>query len=465
MLYSRADATAGRLVVNDYPELADAIEAQGINIGFADNDPRSQPFFDWLGLTKLTGIMKQPKPIVGIKVEPNRRLRFDPVKTLERLHSKDLASALVAICRHIALSDKTFSQPRLRSIERRLAAIDEIKVVESLKLVYQIKGESVDVDAEVWLEANQLSITRFKNKTEFNQLLAIGLARILSTSASDHGKLWNTINGLLNCETSSGMKTYLWRSHIPWEPEFSETDDYSDDDESDEWSPPDDDDPNAVLIDALAKRKAGRGGASSGPNPSLPATAGRGSSGSAGTHQPLPPIENVSLEPVPATGLWSPPEKHSSPSGGGSGGGGGWTPRTPTEIERDNEIGLRGEKLVFDQERARVKALGMDENVVVWTAEHNRGADHDIKSVGPDGGDLWIEVKSTSGRDGSFYWSIAEYDKAAQEEGRYVLWRIYEANSVKAKYKTFTDPVAMHRKNELKIEFATFRAEVEPLTQ
>lgn len=177
-----------------------------------------------------------------------------------------------------------------------------------------------------------------------------------------------------------------------------------------------------------------------------------------------PPHEQFSLEPVPASGRWSPTERSPSTAGGSSGGGGGWTHRTPLEIERDDEIGLRGERLVFDQERERVKALGGDENRVVWTAEHNRGADHDIKSVDPNGEDLWIEVKSTSGRDGWFYWSIAEYDKAAQEGDRYVLWRVYEANSTKPKYKKFPNPVAMHRNKELRIEFANFRAEVEPLT-
>ena len=125
--------------------------------------------------------------------------------------------------------------------------------------------------------------------------------------------------------------------------------------------------------------------------------------------------------------------------------------------------GLRGEQLVFDAERKRVKELGFDESRVVWTARSNRTADHDIKSAHEDGGDLWIEVKATTGRDGRFPWSIAEFGKAAREQDRYELWRVYEASSNAPSFKKFPNPVSMHENKKVKLELASFWAEVEPM--
>jgi hypothetical protein len=66
---------------------------------------------------------------------------------------------------------------------------------------------------------------------------------------------------------------------------------------------------------------------------------------------------------------------------------------------------------------------------VTWTADSVASADHDIKSVDDDGGDLWIEVKSTTGRDGQFSWPAAEFQLAVRARGRYVLYRVYEADT------------------------------------
>ena len=45
-----------------------------------------------------------------------------------------------------------------------------------------------------------------------------------------------------------------------------------------------------------------------------------------------------------------------------------------------------------------------------------------------DGGPLYIEVKSTRGRDGRFSWPRAEFQLAMRQRHRYVLYRVYEAD-------------------------------------
>src|SRR5208282_4029612 len=88
----------------------------------------------------------------------------------------------------------------------------------------------------------------------------------------------------------------------------------------------------------------------------------------AGVHaaDPLPAIDDVTVKIVQIDGSWSPPP--ASTSGGGR--TWAWSPPTPQRIERDREVGRRGEELVYRQELERVHAAGhpAPERVVVWTS-------------------------------------------------------------------------------------------------
>ena len=95
----------------------------------------------------------------------------------------------------------------------------------------------------------------------------------------------------------------------------------------------------------------------------------------------------------------------------------------PEDVAQDFLIGARGEELVYRSELERVRRLGYEapERYVIWTSRNDAGADHDIRSVTDDGGLLWIEVKSTTGIDGWFYWPKKEFEKALRERERYEL--------------------------------------------
>src|SRR5205807_6504420 len=99
-------------------------------------------------------------------------------------------------------------------------------------------------------------------------------------------------------------------------------------------------------------------------------------------------------------------------AGGYSGGGGWWAPRSAEDESADALLGRRGEELVLRRERERVAALGFPVELVVWSADGNPAADHDIKSVAEDGGALWIAAKSTTGREGRFTWPRSEFNLA-----------------------------------------------------
>ena len=53
--------------------------------------------------------------------------------------------------------------------------------------------------------------------------------------------------------------------------------------------------------------------------------------------------------------------------------------------------------------------LGLPADRVTWTGDADPSADHDIASINEDGSALWIEVQSTTGHDGQFSWTAAEF--------------------------------------------------------
>jgi hypothetical protein len=145
--------------------------------------------------------------------------------------------------------------------------------------------------------------------------------------------------------------------------------------------------------------------------------------------------------------------------------GGGWIPRTISEMERDREVGRRGEELVYRMECERVRSAGYPnaESVVIWTSQTDPGADHDIRSVDEAGRPRWIEVKSTVGNDGRFDWSSKEFEKAVREGDRYELWRVYRASSMTPVAKSFRNPAKMLGESRLQLELGSLRARVEDI--
>jgi hypothetical protein len=140
-----------------------------------------------------------------------------------------------------------------------------------------------------------------------------------------------------------------------------------------------------------------------------------------------------------------------------------WAHSTSVDLARDRGVGQRGEELIFLHEIERVERLGYPKSRVVWVAKENPAADHDILSIDENGRDMWIEVKSTTGRHGHFQWSIPELKKAMEKREQYILWRVYEADTIQPSIKPFRDPVGMVIRHGIQLDIASLSAEVEPL--
>jgi len=465
-LYTLADVASAHFVINNDPTLADAITKQGAGIVIADTADESQEMFSALRVSLLTAVVREPKSQIGQERSAPPWLK--PAQVLERLHSEDFASALAAIGRAHARARSAVGSVNLSAIAKRLGKIKEIVFVQDVELVYQVKRAPVVVQKEIWLDDERISLVWVGSRRDLDQILAQGLAQILTADAGEQQRLADAIYCLLTCHTSTELATYLRRRGIPWEPGSNDLTDIEDEAETEQQHTSSAGE-GVALVSELAQRVMERA-ASDRPardqqliiqdQPDRAREALPISPSPSPSPAPLPPIEAVTLQPRTASSAWTSPERRETNF---SGGGRGWSPRTQSDVGRDEAVGLQGEALVYRAEQARVRELGYDETRVIWTAKHDRTADHDIRSVDENGVDLWIEVKSTTGRDGRFEWSVAEFEKAVREGKQYELWRVYEADTAMPTYKRFRDPVSLLRAKKFKMDIASFWAEVEPM--
>jgi len=204
------------------------------------------------------------------------------------------------------------------------------------------------------------------------------------------------------------MQRELARRKIPWKPDLvPDTDDTEMADDEDAASLAD-----AITREILRPALSPRPAATS-PQPS-PVTP---------THEtraPLPDLDLVRPRPAAVAG----PAQRREPGSTGGGGFGNWGPRSYQQTENDRAVGRRGEEIVLGIERERVQELGLDASRVIWTADSDPASDHDIMSVDDDGGDLWIEVKATTGTDGQFSWPAAEFQLAIRARALHPVSRV-----------------------------------------
>jgi len=462
-LYARKDVAAAHFVINDDPVLADAITEQGARLAFADIAETSHEFFRQLNMQRLTSVVGAPEPRIGEERTAPSWVR--PAGVVEKLHSEDFASALAAVLRAHVRPDAAISTTSAASVARRLRKIAQIAVVEDVDLIYRVRGTPVVVRKEVWLGDEHISLVWPQSRRDLDQLIAQALAQAVTPVTASQQALADPIYCLITCRTSAEISTYLKRRGIPWQPPSNDMTDADPASEELDGSGVSKVSDASALVTNLARHVMERAGRQPTTDPSLtePGAGDQQRAAFSDSQQPtllpLPPFEAVTLKPLIVSDARTPQEARQT---GGAGGHGGWSPRTQSMVDRDEEVGLRGEALVYRAEQARVRAFGLDETRVVWTAKHDRAADHDIRSVDEDGADLWIEVKATTSRDGHFQWSVAEFEKAVREGKRYELWRVYEADTTTPSYKRFRDPVSLVQAKKVKMDIATFWAEVEP---
>ncbi len=444
-LHSRQDALARRFLLNDDVPLAAAAREAQVEVAFAEApNSKTRVFLEAAGAVPLSSAAGLTGTYCGPESAPRESLDLDGLS--RRVQGSDFVSALAALASSVSPRSLPYSAAE---VTRRLAPFARLATVDYIHKRYRLAGCEVAVAVGWALVDGDVVLAEVRRPDDLNRAAARAVAETLDPAPSAASALRNAVYCLLRCRTSRDLQRELSEQNVHWLPGSATSDVDEEIDEAgrivDELvaqllppSPPvRGDEPDAVPVAPLGA-----------PRPEPPPS------------RPLPPIETVSA--VLETESY-PPTPH-SPGFRGSGGG-WWLP--PTESERQQELllGERGEHVVFDLERQRVGDLGLDPNRVVWVSREREGADHDIASVDENGEPLWIEVKSTSGRDGKFTWTAGEFWLAVRERGRYVLYRVYEADTTSPKCRPVPDPVGLLVSGGLQLDLDRLRGDVGTLKE
>lgn len=476
-LHSLTEMLARRYLLNDDPALAQTITEKGISLAFADIDDSQKAadlrFYHSIGISSLTEVREQIGCKIGAEIMPP--LWYNHVKIIKKLQDRSFLSALGSLAAY-QLQEHLNSTNAPISL---LQGVQSLVFAQSLHVEYRVGSVYVSVPTDVVLDGERIVLAEVQSDNELDELLSHAIAGLFVRTPSEQRQFADAVYRLLTCTSPSEMEKYLTRRGIPWQPPSSipEVESPHLDEESSYFmisSQLEHETNDAILnneelkdhqivqemIKSSVTHRLSTFYTTSNTTFSTDLKERDNNLTQFSSNESmLPPIETVTpvrLEPIDG---WSPQETGSN----GAGRRVYWTPSTSVDEERKIELGQRGEEIVFRQEVDRVRRLGYPESRVVWVAKENPLADHDILSVDENGSDLWLEVKSTTGRHGRFQWSIAELKKAMLEREQYILWRVYEVETNHPSIKPFRDPVGMIIHHGIKLDIASLDAEVEPL--
>lgn len=450
-LYSIEDAHAGKYLIDDDPRMAQNVRRAGLAIAFADlEEAGGRRFYQASGVRLLTQVRRALDVKVG--EEHKGPVWFPKSYELAQLQRYSFAAALSAIA---AVSDGS-QHIATSQLHGRLAEIRDVRFVRSIETTYDLSGSEVNVPSDFVLLDGSIFLVPVHSRSELRGRIARCIASLFDATASTQHTLSDSIYRVLTCENTEDINRYLEQRgitvslHEPGAEEDLEPDTDESDSAADVGGAVSDDLLEAILTE---RRPAG-------PTPVIRIVApAEDLSDASAEPVPLPALDQVLLRELDSGSLPSPRERSTERIWSWGGG----RLRTPLEQQRDQEIGDRAEELVYLSELKRVTALGYPASRVVWTSRGNPVADHDVLSVADDGGDLWLEVKGTRGCHGRFDWPRAEFDRARRERGRYVLCRVYEADTVSPAVRRIVDPVGKLLDGQIRLDIATLAAEVPPL--
>jgi hypothetical protein len=456
-LHSRNDLLNGKLLENDFPELATAVLRSGNGISFADIGDGGAAFFAKAGLRRLSEVCGSPTVTTGHEQKrPSWYQLSHETELLRMLHDPDFAIALRelrwATGRNFVLHRQRSSGETLQ----RLSAVTKVQFYDAIEKTYTIDGTSAAVPSSHAAWNGEIALLPPRNLFDYRLGVAAVLAELAGAERLDDIRvLASAILPLLSAQSVSDIRSYLAsRGLVPrW------TTGQTEEQLFEEMRPVVQaeaamSDLLGQLLTDVAARAPSSGNATtkqnSPDNPDPPTKSPR----------ELPLLAAVQATFAPVSGA---PVPQPGGQGGGYGGGGGFVYRTPAEQEDDRQLGIRGEQLVYDIELARVSATGAAHAAeqVIWVSRNEPSADHDIRSITPEGRTIYIEVKSTIGDDGRFDWSAAEFALALKHGEDYQIWRIYGAGGSKPTIKQFRNPAAMIAEGTLRLQLSGLRAAVE----
>jgi len=441
-----------RFLIDDNPQIAQAIIDQGIPLSIADTSEHGTlGFFRTSGVKSITQVQQLETIHIGELINPP--IWYNPSLILKHIPLPEFASALTAL-REYELKGSIGSAPNdTIRLQTQLNKIQQILFAREIRGVYKLGNYTIYIAENFVLGEDSITISRVRSRSELFGRLAQAIATMLTDNIVLQRDFSDATYRLLTCRTIREMKNYLNERGIPWQPSAQALQEWDEEEDENEYES--DEDISSMLAD-LFKQSVGKGNGV--PKPSPKELVEEKPTGPAPEAVSLPSLDNIEINVLGPSDSWMPPV----PKGGG-GGPSYWTPPGPSDEEWERAVGRRGEEIIYRQELIRVRSMGYQESRVVWVADQNPSADFDILSVDDDGEDIWIEVKSTTGRDGRFRWPKAEFEKAIEKRNRYILLRVYEANTERPSIKPFRDPVGILLRKGMRLDINTFNAVVEPI--
>ncbi len=455
LLHPSAKSSAKNYLIDDDIRLSEAIRRSNGPVVFADvRERQTIQFYHRINVQSLTEVRQRVGEEVGDERKPPRWFQSD--KYLELLTRRVFGDALLQLATHDFRRNPAVIDG-ISSAVGQLSSINQIKFVEQLSVRYQVGLITLSVPVSAIWQDDAIYLTAVKSRSDLYGLLAFCISERFMIDADYQSRFSDTLYRLITCETTRDIRRCLEMKGITWRPEYDNEDMLDDDDEFDELN----DLVEMNLIENIRpSNKYAMNDQLRNQAKTIEVAATALENEEAERYEPLPPIEEVTPTLAEPTSDWSP--SPSSGSGGGSGGG-IWSRPNEQDRERDEEIGHRGEEIVYRLESERVKKIGLSTDKVIWVSKTNPMADYDSRSIADDGKELIIEVKSTSGESGRFKWSKAEFQRALSERQHYILCRVYNAGSNTPTVRPFRDPVALLRTGALRLDFENLRAEIEPL--
>jgi len=464
-LFSLADVRDNQFVEADFPDLADALLESGSAIGIINLTAKNREFFSSIGISSLTALAGPGTPIFGTPIEGSGSLKANYRDTLLRKIQRELfmkASYELAAGQRRAAG---FHPIRYRDFQRVMGDIKAIEFYESISKRYEVDGVRVSIPVEVAISDRKIGLAKPRAKLDCFQLIAQAVAELVG--AQDVAQM-RTLSAaflpLFLYPNPDELHVYLERMGVDsriWEEDGDLVESEEDLEGRKEEILRQVFDNLIVVNDAepeVGRRSIRMPDASTATSPKEIARSYRQSA-----EFNLPDIDAVTLSLADLN------DRPVHPRGAQRNGSGDtrreWAPRDAVAVERDQVVGSRGEELVYRMELERIRSMGHErpEEFVTWTSRYDPGADHDIKSIGSDGKTCWIEVKSTTGKDGRFEWSRKEFEKAVREGAAYQLWRVYDAASVSPVAKCFVNPAGLIGESKMILELGSLRASIEGL--
>ena len=469
LLHSLKDAEAERYLIDDDPQLAQAASTLKVPVAFADhNSVGNLSFFTAVGVKKLTEVRRAVGTLLGEPAPAPTRVNVNAL--LSKIHSEEFASAVSRLAEAALPSTSKARVVAPLELLGELRARSQVEFVQQLEIVYLLAGQEVPVFEELVVQDDRFVSVSVSTMSDLRGRFSSAIAGVVTDDIVLGRGLSDSIYRLLACSSPKEMERYLGSRGIPWtssqvRDEETDLEDWNDDVDLSEGQNDEVTDMFLqMLADDFTQGPVEEEERSPEHEPRPPNKPEPGLKPPIDPIQPparqLPPIDEVNVQPLDTGG---PLSVKRDPTGGGGLGTVPWMPPTREQEEWDRAIGHRGEEIIYKREVARVKASGDDESQVVWASQDNPGSDFDINSIDGDGKTLWVEVKSTSGRDGRFRWSKAEFDRARKHRNQYILYRVYEAGTRTPSVKEFRDPVGLLLNDAMRLNVSSLYAEVESL--